>query len=403
MPCRKLSDKKMGRFADRLESLRRTGTYRSVENAVVCGAKICKNGRKYADFSSNDYLGLSSRVDLQRKFFAEQAGSNRFLMGSLSSRLLGCNSFAHADFEDFMGGVYSGACGVRRACLLFNCGYHANSGIIPALAASGDLVVADRLSHASLIDALRLTDAKWMRFPHNDIDRLDEILEKRRGEFKDIYIVTESVFSMDGDFCDIERLVALKKKYGAFLYIDEAHSFGVFGERGLGRCADSGLLGEIDAVMCTLGKAAASEGAFAICSEETREMIVNKCRTFIFSTALSPIAAMWSKFICGKIFSMGEQRRHLMEISEIFRRAVRGAAGGDSQIVPARVAGGAAAAAAVSGAMAEAGFFVPAIRHPTVPKGTERLRFSFTAAHSAEDALAAASAFNAFAGGGRLA
>ena len=206
----------MGRFADRLESLRRTGTYRSVENAVVCGAKICKNGRKYADFSSNDYLGLSSRVDLQREFFAEQAGSNRFLMGSLSSRLLGCNSFAHADFEDFMGGVYSDVCGVRRSCLLFNCGYHANSGIIPALAASGDLVIADRLSHASLIDALRLTDAKWMRFPHNDIDRLDEILTKRRGEFRDVYIVTESVFSMDGDFCDIERLVALKKNTGRF-------------------------------------------------------------------------------------------------------------------------------------------------------------------------------------------
>lgn len=383
-------------FEKTLQALRDGGAYRTVCRADVLGSRITLDGRGYTSFAGNDYLGISARTDWQREFLSSLADLPQYQMGSLSSRLLGCNSSAFSDFEEFAEAQYRRCCGAEKKCLLFNCGYHANSGIIPALAQKGDLVIADKLSHASLIDALRLTEAQWVRFPHNDFDKLDEILSRRRSEFGNVFIATEAVFSMDGDLCDIPRLVEIKKKYGAFLYIDEAHSFGLYGV-GLGLCAQSGLLSDIDLVMCTLGKAAASEGAFAVCSAETREMLVNKCRTFIFSTALSPIGARWSKFVFEKILSMDAERAHLREISRLF--AEKTGAAGMSQIVPV-VLGDEKRAVRLAEHMREAGFISPAIRPPTVPKNSSRLRFSFSAAHTAEEVLAAAQILeNAMKGG----
>ncbi len=383
-------------FEKTLQALRDGGAYRTVCRADVLGSRITLDGRGYTSFAGNDYLGISARTDWQREFLSSLVDLPQYQMGSLSSRLLGCNSSAFSDFEEFAEAQYRRCCGAEKKCLLFNCGYHANSGIIPALAQKGDLVIADKLSHASLIDALRLTEAQWVRFPHNDFDKLDEILSRRRSEFGNVFIATEAVFSMDGDLCDIPRLVEIKKKYGAFLYIDEAHSFGLYGV-GLGLCAQSGLLSDIDLVMCTLGKAAASEGAFAVCSAETREMLVNKCRTFIFSTALSPIGARWSKFVFEKILSMDAERAHLREISRLF--AEKTGAAGMSQIVPV-VLGDEKRAVRLAEHMREAGFISPAIRPPTVPKNSSRLRFSFSAAHTAEEVLAAAQILeNAMKGG----
>jgi hypothetical protein len=388
----------MRNFADRLEKIKKDGVYRSLKRSSVCGADIEIDGARYANFASNDYLGISGRVDWQREFLESvlNGGEKGFLMGSVSSRLLGCNSEAFFDFESFMAKEYSDISESPKSCLLFNCGYHANSGIIPALASSRDLILADKLSHASIIDSLKLTEAKWLRYPHNDYEKLGEILSKKRGDFENVFIVSEAVFSMDGDFCDIEKLVEIKRKYGAFLYVDEAHSFGLFGEKGLGRCAESGLLSDIDIVMCTLGKALASGGAFAVCAPETREMLVNKCRTFIFSTALSPLSAKWSKFAAKKMFSMDSERRRLAGISSAFRNALKESLG-DSQIVPA-IVGGNEESLALSKAMLENGFYVPAIRHPTVPKNAARLRFSLSAAHSEESLERAAELFNRFAG-----
>ena len=369
-------------FEDRLESISRAGAYRRVRRADVSGARIEEDGRRLVDFSSNDYLGISGRIDWQREFLKGLSGSEKYLMGSLSSRLLGCNSSAFDDFEKTVSAEYSRAWNAEKSCLLFNCGYHANSGIIPALATSRDLVLADKLSHASLIDALKLTDAKWLRFPHNDLDRLEEILRRRRAEFENVYIVTESVFSMDGDFCDLRRLSEIRREFGAFLYVDEAHAFGLYGAGGLGRSVGF----DVDLAMCTLGKAASSEGAFVLCSAETREMLVNRCRTFIYSTALSPVSARWSRFVFEKILGMDAEREHLRKISAAFRSAVSGVLG-ESQIAPVSTAG---RAIEISAAMESRGFRVPAIRKPTVP--TERLRFSFSAAHSESDVLAAAKA-----------
>ena len=383
-------------FEKTLQALRDGGAYRTVCRADVLGSRITLDGRGYTSFAGNDYLGISARIDWQREFLSSLVDLPQYQMGSLSSRLLGCNSSAFSDFEEFAEAQYRRCCGAEKKCLLFNCGYHANSGIIPALAQKGDLVIADKLSHASLIDALRLTEAQWVRFPHNDFDKLDEILSRRRSEFGNVFIATEAVFSMDGDLCDIPRLVEIKKKYGAFLYIDEAHSFGLYGG-GLGLCAQSGLLSDIDLVMCTLGKAAASEGAFAVCSAETREMLVNKCRTFIFSTALSPIGARWSKSVFEKILSMDAERAHLREISRLFSEKT--GSSGMSQIVPV-VVGDENRAVKLAEHMREAGFISPAIRPPTVPKNSSRLRFSFSAAHKTEDVLAAAQILeNAMKGG----
>lgn len=369
-------------FEDRLESISRGGAYRRVRRADVSGARIEEGGRSLVDFSSNDYLGISGRIDWQREFLEGLSGSEKYLMGSLSSRLLGCNSSAFDDFEKTVSAEYSRAWNAEKSCLLFNCGYHANSGIIPALATSRDLIVADKLSHASLIDALKLADAKWLRFPHNDLEKLEEILRRRRAEFENVYIITESVFSMDGDFCDLRRLSEIRREFGAFLYVDEAHAFGLYGAGGLGRSVGF----DVDLAMCTLGKAAASEGAFAVCSAETREMLVNRCRTFIYSTALSPISARWSRFVFEKISGMDAEREHLRKISAAFRSAVSGILG-ESQIAPVPTGG---RAGEISAAMESRGFRVPAIRKPTVP--TERLRFSFSAAHSESDVLAAAKA-----------
>ncbi len=369
-------------FEDRLESISRGGAYRRARRADVSGAYIEEDGRRLVDFSSNDYLGISGRIDWQREFLEGLSGSEKYLMGSLSSRLLGCNSSAFDDFEKTVSAEYSRAWNAEKSCLLFNCGYHANSGIIPALATPRDLVLADKLSHASLIDALKLADAKWLRFPHNDLDKLEEILRRRRSEFENVYIVTESVFSMDGDFCDLRRLSEIRREFGAFLYVDEAHAFGLYGAGGLGRSVGF----DVDLAMCTLGKAAASEGAFAVCSAETREMLVNRCRTFIYSTALSPVSARWSRFVFEKILGMDAEREHLQKISAAFRSAVSGVLG-ESQIAPVSTAG---RALEISAAMESRGFRAPAIRKPTVP--TERLRFSFSAAHSESDVLAAAKA-----------
>jgi len=387
-------------FGERLKNLSDSLALRKTESESAFGGFIFSGGGKLVNFASNDYLGVSSRLDWQGEFLralAEKGGG--YFMGSGSSRLLGCNAEAFAQFESFAAKAYSVAAGERRACLFFNCGYHANAGILPALATPRDLIIADKLSHASLIDALRLSPAKWLRYPHADMEELDKILTRRRAEFENVFIATESVFSMDGDVSDIAALAEIKKRHDAFLYIDEAHSFGVFGARGLGLCAGSGRLADVDLAMCTLGKAAGGEGAFAVCSPETREMLVNKCRTFIYSTAVAPIAPMWAKFVLEKIFSMDAERRKLAELAEIFRKNAPSALG-TSQIAPI-VAGENSRALEISAKLRERGFCVPPVRHPTVPQGTARLRFSLCASHDAESVAEAAALAQKLAEGAR--
>ncbi|MBR4597999.1 MAG: 8-amino-7-oxononanoate synthase [Opitutales bacterium] len=373
---------------EEIDAIKKQGLYRSLKTFRVAGAKVFDGRKSYLNFSSNDYLGIASRLDFQEEFLRECAKSGEFLMGSTSSRLLVGSSKAFEEAEAEFSAAFN------KSCLLFNSGYHANTGIIPALCGEGDLILADKLAHASLIDCLKLSGAKWLRFAHNDMDHLKSLLEKNRPHFRRAFIITESVFSMDGDFAPLKELVEIKNNFGAMLYVDEAHGFGVFGEGGLGRCAALGLAADVDFIMCTLGKALASEGAFVACSEEAREMLVNRSRSLIFTTAMPPLNVLWTLFSFRKMRKMDFERRHLGSIAARFRNSIKSAQVlGGSQIVPA-VVGDAAKCVEIAKALAQCGVMASAVRYPTVAKNSARIRFSLSAALSECDVDFCAQSFN---------
>ncbi len=376
----------MNAYEESLSKIAKLGLLRSLRKSEACGAKIKIGGKSYFNLACNDYLGLSSDLDLQNEFLRNLSGE-AFIMGATSSRLLGGDNPAFGNFEAEVSEAFSKAGKAERQCLMFNGGYHANTGIIPALASSSDLVLCDKLVHASLIDAMRLSEAKCLRFPHNDIDSLSRILSKYRSAYDRVYIVTESVFSMDGDRADLMGLVNLKKEYNAALYVDEAHSFGLYGDGGLGLCCENSLIADVDFIMCTLGKAAASQGAFVVCDAPAKELLINRCRPFIFTTAIPPINAMWSSFVFGRFSSadFADRRARLFRIVRSFRKSLEGfRLLGDTQIIP-LVIGENSAAVDVSKALFEMGIYAPAIRHPSVPKGAARIRMSLNADMGADE------------------
>ena len=363
-----------------LAELAAAGLLRELKVSRRDGKFIEAEGGRFLDFGSNDYLGMSARRDFQEEFMDSLRGVGAFLFGSGGSRLLTGN---HEDYEAAEADI---ARAYGRPCLVFNGGYHANTGLIPAIAGPGDLVLCDKLAHASVIDALRLCGAKWMRFAHNDLAHLRALLSDMRGNFGRALIVTESVFSMDGDRADLPELVKIKNEFDALLYVDEAHGFGVFGARGLGLAEACGCVPDVDFIMCTLGKALAGEGAFVVCSEEWRGLFVNRARSLIFTTALPPVNLRWIRFAFGKLMGMRAERARLEELAKLFRAGLAGfEALGDTQIAPV-VVGGSDAALALSRALAGAGIWAPAVRWPTVPANSARIRFSLSAAMDPGDA-----------------
>lgn len=330
------------------------------------------------DLSSNDYLGLAERSDLREDFFSG-IPAGEMLMSSSASRLLGAHQKAFHSFEATLSDAYNG-----RSALIFNSGYHANTGMIQALADHHTLIVADRLVHASIIDGIRLSGATFTRFAHNDYDRLNHIIDTRKDEFDTILIIAESVYSMDGDCADIDRLVESKRRCNGrgLLYIDEAHAVGVLGPAGLGLSAATAAPNEIDIVVGTLGKALASMGAYAVMSKNMREFMVNKARSLIFSTALPPLNIAWGEYVFKRSLTMDDERRHLGELSARLADAL--GATTPSHIRP-LIVGDPQAAVSLSLKLLDKGLKVLPIRTPTVPPGTERLRFSLSAALSIND------------------
>jgi len=326
------------------------------------------------NLSSNDYLGLGSMPELREEFYANLKkcpADETYALSSSSSRLLTGNHPGYPGLEQTLSNMYNG-----RAALVFNSGYHANIGILPALSTKKDLILCDKLNHASIIDGIRLADAEFKRYPHLDYAALEKLLEKNLSGYDNIFIISESVFSMDGDAADLRKLVALKRKYNAFLIVDEAHSVGVFGDTGCGLAEEQGALDDIDIIVGTFGKAFCSAGAYAIMDSAVRDYLINKMRPFIFTTALPPVVVNWSRFVLTKIVGMKERREHLFKISAKLRQGLNAVS--DSQIIP-LIVGENAAAVALSERMRAAGILVFAIRPPTVPAGTARLRFSLTA------------------------
>lgn len=334
------------------------------------------------NLSSNDYLGLAADEALRGEFFRTFT-PEKLLLSASSSRLLTGNFPVYEEVEAQLATLFG-----TEAALVFGSGYHMNAGLLPAVADAHTLILADKLVHASLIDGIRLSAAKCVRFRHQDYGQLEALLRKHHGEAARIIIVVESIYSMDGDVADLRRLVGLKRRYGnVMLYVDEAHGIGVRGLRGLGVAEEQGCIGEVDFLCGTFGKALASVGAYVVCRRTLREYLVNRMRTFIFTTALPPVNLMWTKFVLSRLESFADRRRQLEETGNMLRTALL--AGGyacpsDSHIVPVMV-GDSGDAVLRADAMQRRGFYVLPVRPPTVPEGTSRLRISLTATITKEE------------------
>ncbi len=338
------------------------------------------------NLSSNDYLGLTGDQNLLENFFKDIGISQKLnWMSASSARPLTGTSLTHEALEKAIAKDYG-----KDKALLFNSGYHANSGILPAITDKDDLILADKLAHASIIDGLRLGSATFKRFAHNDIAHLKTLLERYSGQYPRIWIVTESVFSMDGDVAPLLELVALKKRYSAFLYVDEAHALGCLGVKGLGLAEELDLVDDVDVLVGVFGKALAGVGAFATAQDVLIDSMINFSRSWLFSTALPPINIEWSYYIWLQLEGFQTQREQLKKLTASFREGLRDinqSCLGETYIVPLMKPGN-DAVVQLSNSLEEEGFLALPIRSPTVKKGSERVRFSLTA-NIPEDALKA--------------
>jgi len=338
--------------------------------------RVFLNNRRYIDFSSNDYLGLSEHPKLKT---AAIKATERFGASSCASRLLSGDLEIHHQLEEKTARFKN-----KEAALVFNSGYQANVGMISALYGKGDCIFSDRLNHASILDGIILSQARFFRFAHNDTGHLRELLEKERAKFKNALIVTESVFSMDGDKAPLKELVGLKEKYDCQIMVDEAHATGIFGKHGAGVVEEEGLQKRIDLIMGTFSKAPGSFGAYAAASREIIDYLVNTARSFIYSTALPP--AVIAANLAGLELIKAEpwRRKTLLENAAYLRRELQRKGfqvKGASQIIPV-ITGENIKTAKFARALQEKGYWVLPIRPPTVPKGQARLRFSLTVHHT---------------------
>lgn len=348
-----------------LEELKSHSHFRNLKNFEKKDEKyIYYKGKKLLNLSSNNYLNIADNQAITQEFL-DNVG-NRYSFGSASARLLTGTLPVYQELEELLSSLYG-----KESALLYNSGYHANVGISSALNQKGDVIFSDKLNHASIIDGMRLSDGKFFRFPHNDMHALEKLLERERKNFNNAFIITESVFSMDGDIEDLKKIVELKKKYNCIMIIDEAHAFGVFGEKGLGVAEELGIIDDVDLLVGTFGKAIGSMGAFVTGSKTMIDFLINKSRSFIFSTALPPINIAFSKWIIEtQIPKTAQKRKNMLNLAKKF--------GSQSHIIPV-VIGKNKDTVDLCEVLFHNGYFTLPIRPPTVPVGTSRLRLSLTA------------------------
>lgn len=323
------------------------------------------------NFSSNDYLGLATHPLV---IAAATQALQQFGAGGRASRLVAGTVSAHTDLERALATFLS-----KEAALVFSSGYHANTGIIPALVSSKDIVFFDHLSHASIIDGVRLSGAAFSSFDHNDMEDLGSRLKKQRGKGRRALVITEGFFSMDGDRPPLKEWVRLAKEWDAWTYLDEAHSLGVIGPEGKGLAAEDGVLNEIDIHVGTLSKTLGSQGGFVAGSQTLIDFLVTRCRSLAYTTALAPAMAAAALAALRLVPSFEKERTELRQASEQVRTHLKkmgfDCLNSTSQIVPVMV-GSVDATRSLSDYLLSQGFFVPSIRPPTVPVGEGRVRLS---------------------------
>lgn len=348
-----------------LDKLKHHSHFRDLKNFEKKDEKyIYFRGKKLLNLSSNNYLNFADNKKITQEFL-DFAG-NKYSFGSASARLLTGTLPVYKELEELLSNLYN-----KDATLLYNSGYHANVGISSAINQKGDVIFSDKLNHASIIDGMRLSDGKFFRFPHNNMEALEKLLERERKNYKNAFIITESVFSMDGDIEDLKRIIKLKKKYNCIMIIDEAHAFGVFGEKGLGVAEELGIIDDVDLIVGTFGKSVGSMGAFVTGSKTMINFLINKSRSFIFSTALPPINIAFTKWIIENQFPKTKaKRKNMLSIAKKM--------GSDSHIIPV-VIGENKDTVDLCEVLFHNGYFTLPIRPPTVPVGTSRLRLSLTA------------------------
>jgi 8-amino-7-oxononanoate synthase len=358
-----------------LAALEAKGLRRSLEPfGSAQGPVVVVGGRRLVNLCSNDYLALAADPRLVE---AAAAAARAEGAGAGASRLVAGDLPIHGRLEAALAALHG-----AEAALLFNSGYHANAGVPPALAGRDDAVFSDVLNHASLVDGALLSRAELVRYRHGDVDELDQLLGRTRARRK--LVVTDAVFSMDGDAAPLAELAEACRRHGAMLYVDEAHAVGVLGETGAGLAEALQVKDRVDVEMGTLGKALGAFGAYVAGEARLRELLLTRARTFVFTTALPP-AACGAALAALQVVRGDPARRARLAALTARMRAGLAALGFDVSRVVAPifpvVLGSEARALAAARALRDRGFFVRAIRPPTVPRGTSRLRVSLTAGH----------------------
>lgn len=369
---------------------------RQLQGATLApGGRIWRGGRELVNFASNDYLGLSQHPALIE---AACSFARKYGAGVAASRLVTGENPAFAALEARLAAAKN-----QPSALVLAAGYQTNLTAVAALAdkeVAGRPVniLADRLAHHSLLQGALLSGARLMRFQHNDCDHLESLLRARSAKGDYCVILTESVFGMDGDLADLGRIGALAREFNALLYVDEAHATGVFGARGFGLCED--FADVVDVAMGTFGKALGGFGSYLACAADIREFLVQRCGGLVYSTGLPPAALGAIDAALSLVPNMAQERKDLLARAEKLRGALAAqgwnCGASASQIIPV-IVGGEAETLALGAELERRGMLVGAIRPPTVPQGSSRLRISLSAAHRPEDIDALAAALAEFA------
>ena len=374
---------------EELEQLRSASLYRRLR--LIDGEQgpvVEVDGQKALNFCSNNYLGLADHPELRA---AAKEAIDRYGCGSGASRLICGNMTLHEELESKIAALKG-----TEAALVFNSGFQANAGILPTLVGDGDFVFSDALNHASIIDGCRLSRSKVVVYRHRDVSHLEHRLKEAPAHSRKL-IVTESLFSMDGDEAPLAEIVEVAGRHGGLVMVDEAHATGIFEPDGAGLVASLGLGDRVLVQMGTLGKALGGFGAYVAGSKALRELLINRCRSFIFTTALPPAVMAMAIAAIGLVAREPERREALRNNSEFLRTGLKslGYVLGESrsQILPVMI-GDAAGCMKLAEDLLQRGVFAQGIRPPTVPPGTSRLRVTLMATHTREQIAQALTVFD---------